>query len=408
MTTDKRTVTGLDIGTSTVTAVMAEVSSDGDFKVIGVGRAPSQGLRRGVIVHLERTTTAVARALADAEMMAGEKADGVHVNINGDHIRGVNSRGVIAVAHRGGAIGDEDVERVLQAARAVPVPPDRDVLHVLPQEFLVDGHGGIKDPTGMVGARLEVAVHIITASTLSIGNVRHCIAEAGYELDSLTLSPLAVSDIALSEREREMGVALVDVGAGLTSVVVIVDDAVRHTGALALGGRNVTNDLAIGLRTPLDAAETIKTTSGVACGECVTTDVPIDVPSVGDQPTRSVSPRVVAAIIGPRLEEILQLAKAEIRRAPGGDLLTAGIVLSGGGAALPGAGVLAERVFDLPVRVARPPDWAAGMGLTGSPRDLGAVGLVVRAGGLDLAGPRGGGLMHRMASRLAHALSQLI
>ena len=408
MTTESPILTGLDIGTSGVTAVIAEWVPDETWKVIGVGRAPSNGLRRGVIVHLDRTIEAVRRALNDAQMMAGVECGVVHAGISGDHIRGVNSRGVVAVSRRGGVIAADDVERVLQAARAVPVPPDREVLHVLPQEFLVDGQGGIQDPTGMVGARLEVAVHIITASALAVSNVQHCIRHAGYELGSLTLSPLAAAAASLTERDREMGVALVDIGAGLTGIVVAVDDAICHTAAVAIGGRNVTNDLAIGLRTPIDAAEAIKTERGVALPELATLEDLISVPSVGDQPPREVSQRVIAAIVGPRLEEIFQLAKNEIRKAPGGDLLTAGIVLTGGGAAIPGAAHLAERIFDLPVRVARPEGLLGLSGLIEAPTDVGAAGLVRYAGRHGHAAVRRSGVVRRVAARIGNVLSELI
>lgn len=408
MTTESPILTGLDIGTSGVTAVIAEWVPDETWKVVGVGRAPSNGLRRGVIVHLDRTIDAVQRALDEAQLMAGTEAGLIHAGISGDHIRGVNSRGVVAVSRRGGVIAADDVERVLQAARAVPVPPDREVLHVLPQEFLVDGQGGIQDPTGMVGARLEVAVHIITASALAVSNVQHCIRHAGYELGSLTLSPLAAAAVALTERDREMGVALVDIGAGLTGIVVAVDDAICHTAAVAIGGRNVTNDLAIGLRTPIDAAETIKTERAVALPELATVEEPISVPSVGDQPPREVSQRVVAAIVGPRLEEIFQLAKNEIRKAPGGDLLTAGIVLTGGGAAIPGAAHLAERIFDLPVRVARPEGLLGLSGLISAPTDVGAAGLVRYAGRQGHLIVRRGGVVRRVAARIGNVLSELI
>lgn len=408
MTTEHAIRTGLDIGTSTVTAVMAEAGDGRTFRIAGIGRAPSNGLRRGVIVNLDRTTEAVARALADAEMMAGVAVESVCCNIDGDHIRGVNSRGVIAVSHHSGEITADDVERVLQAARAIPVSPDREVLHVLPQEFIVDGQGGIKNPVGMIGTRLEVAVHIITASMLSVGNVRHCVREAGYELESITLSSLAAAEAALNERDREMGVALVDIGAGLTTIVLIIEDAVRHTAAVALGGRNVTNDLAIGLRAPIEAAEAIKHSAGVAIEECATQEKSIEVPGVGDQPVREVSQRVIAAIIGPRLEEILQLAKAEIRRAPGGDILTGGIVLTGGSAAIPGVCALAERIFDLPVRVAQPLNLEGLTNLIETPTDLTALGLISQAGSSETAPKRSGGMIKRTASRIANVLSQLI
>jgi len=398
----------LDIGTAAITVILAEWVEGETWKIVGVGRTPSTGIRRGLIVDLERTTEAIARAVADAELMAGGSAGALHVNIGGDHVRSVNSRGVIAVAHRGGAIDHDDVERVLQAARAIPVPPDREVLHVLPQEFIVDDQGGIKDPIGMAGARLEVAVHIVTGSALAVGNIHHCVQKAGYELGSLTLSSLAAAEAALTEREREMGVALVDVGAALTEVVVIADDAVRHTGAIPLGGRHVTNDLAIGLRTPVDEAERLKVSLGALGIDPLDEEDPVLVPVVGDQPPREISRRVIAAIVGPRLEEIFQLAKGEIRKAPSHDHLASGVVLTGGGAGLAGAWELAERVFDLPVRVGRPAGLLGLTDLVGTPADAVVVGLVRLAARAARGGSPPRGVFKRLASRISNVLSEFI
>jgi cell division protein FtsA len=359
-------------------------------------------------VHLDRTTEAIRRALADAELMAGVPPGSIHANIAGDHIRSVNSRGVVAVSKRGGTIGEEDVERVMQAARAVPVPPDREVIHVLPREFIVDDQGGIKDPIGMIGSRLEVEVHIVTAAALAVNNIHHCAQQAGYTLDSLSLSILATAEAVLSEREREMGVALVDVGAGLTNVAVFLDDAVRHTATIALGGRNVTNDLAIGLRTTIDSAEQIKLTAGAALAEIIAAPEMVSVPGVGDQAPREVSQRVIASIIGPRLEELFLLAKAEIQKAPITEMLASGVVLAGGGAAVSGAAELAERIFDLPVRIGRPSGMFGMTDLISGASSATAVGLIGRASARAAAAPVPHGVFRRMTARIGQVLSDFI
>jgi cell division protein FtsA len=407
MTSTLPTVTGLDIGSSQVTAITAEIDA-GVGKIVGVGRAPSTGLRRGVIVHLDRTSAAIRQALEEAELMAGVPPGPIHANISGDHIKSVNSRGVVAVSRRTGAISANDVERVMQAARAVPVPADREVIHVLPSEFVVDDQGGIKDPVGMIGSRLEVEVHIVTAAGLAVNNIHHCVHGAGYDLESLTLSTLATGTAVLSDRDRDMGVALVDVGAGLSDVAIFVEDAVRHTATVALGGRNVTNDLAIGLRTPIDAAEKIKIQSGSAMVELVTDPSPVPVPGVGDQKPREVSRRVIASIIGPRLEETFIMAKAEIQKAPVPELLASGVVLTGGGAAIPGAPELAERILDLPVRVGRPEGLAGMVDLVVGPADTAAVGLIIRAHESIPRRTHPQGVFRRMTAKFGEVLSEFI
>ncbi|GAB4325814.1 MAG: cell division protein FtsA [Candidatus Zixiibacteriota bacterium] len=407
MSATAATVTGLDIGSSQVTAVIAEWD-DGEFKIIGVGRAPSTGLRRGVIVHLDRTEAAVRKALDEAELMAGAPHETIHVNISGDHIRSLNSRGVVAVSRGGGPISDTDVDRVLRAARAVSVPPDRDVIHVLPSEFVVDEQGGIRDPIGMIGSRLEVEVHIITAATLAVSNIHHCIENIGFRPASITLSTLAAADAVLSERDREMGVAVIDVGAGLTDIAVYFDDAIRHTAAIAIGGRNITNDLAIGLRTPIEAAEAIKLRDGAALSDMVADRGPVEVPGVGEQAARLVSPRVVASIIEPRLEEIFMMAKREIDKAPVTEMLAAGAVLTGGGAAIPGATELAERILDLPVRMGRPANALGMMDRVMGPADAVALGLIARA---EVNAPQrrhSEGFFHRLSSRIGEVLSEFL
>ncbi len=404
------TITGLDIGSAQVTAITAEVDN-GICKIVGIGRAPSNGLRRGVIVHLDRTSNAIRKALEEAELMAGVSPGPIHVNIAGDHIKSVNSRGVVAVSKRGGPIGASDVERVLQAARAVPVPSDREVVHVLPSEYVVDDQGGIKNPVGMVGSRLEVEVHIVTAAALAVNNIHHCVQEAGYAIESLTLSTLATGAAVLSDRDRDMGVGLIDVGAGLTDIALFIDGSVRHTATVPLGGRNVTNDLAIGLRTPIDAAEEIKLRYGSASTESARDAGVIQVPGVGDQRAREVSPRVVASIIGPRVEEIFMMAKTELQKAPINDLLASGLVLTGGGACIPGVAELAERILDLPVRIGKPCDVAGTIGLVVQPADAAAVGLVLYA---NEATPvkrtrhHQDGVFRRVSAKIGQVLSEFI
>jgi cell division protein FtsA len=398
----------IDIGHSEITAIITEWIDSDTAKVVGVGRAPSGGLKRGIIVDIDRTTQAIKQAMSQAETMAGGEAPPLHANIGGDHIRSVNSRGVIAVSRRGGPIEPEDVERVLQAARAIPVPPDREVLHVLPQEFIVDDQGGIKDPVGMTGARLEVAVHIITGSALAIGNLHNCVDGAGYQLDSLTLSTLAAAEATISDREREMGVAVIDVGAGVTGVAVISDNAVRHTGSVPIGGRHVTNDLAIGLRTPVDSAEALKIEAYLSEGSGFDLDTPLLVPGVGDVPEREVSRRVLAAIVAPRLEEIFQLSAREIQKAPTTDILASGVVLTGGGAVIPGACELAERVFNLPVRLGRPINVLGHADVLSNPADAGVVGLARYAARNLRPAVVDRGVVSRLAGRLSNVLSQLI
>lgn len=401
------TITGLDIGSSQVTAITAEYDGDA-IRIVGVGRAPNTGIRKGVIVHLDRTSAAIRQALEEAETMSGAGPGSIHGNIAGDHIKSVNSRGVVAVSRRGGTIGAADVERVLQAARAVPIPPDREVVHVLPREFVVDDQSGIKDPVGMIGSRLEVEVHIVTAAALAVNNIHHCVHEAGYALDSLSLSTLATAEAVLTDRERDMGVALIDIGAGLTDIIVFVEDAVRHTASIALGGREVSNDLAIGLRTPIDAAENIKITCGAALPDAVVDSEPVNVPGVGDQTPREVSPRVIASIIGPRFEEICLLARNEIRKVPSSDLLASGVVLTGGGCAIPGAAELAERIFDLPVRLGRPNGMAGMSHLAVATADTAAAGLIVRARQCSPRRAHSQGVFRRMSSRIGQVLSEFL
>lgn len=399
-------VTGLDIGSTKVAAVIAEVGVDGSFSVLGIGESPSSGLRQGNLIHLESTIEAVRTALGSAEQMAGTAVRGLHASIGGDHIRSINSRGVIAVSGRDSEVSREDIDRVVEAARAVAIPSNRAILHVLPQEYVVDDQTGIRDPVGMSGVRLEAEVHIITASATAVRNVVKCIERAGYRVDELVAEPLASAVAVLEEDERRLGVVLLDIGAGTTDVAVYFDGGLHHTAIISMGGAQVTNDIAIGLRTPLEAAEQIKISHGCAASALVGGDEKIRIPGVGGREARTVSLHVLAAIIEPRVEEILTLAREEVSRLQGSEVLAAGIVVTGGSAGLRGITALTEQVFEMPARVGLPID-AGGVGdLAAEPRYATGMGLArygaswVAQAGVSGRWQRGGRLRDWLRSRV--------
>ena len=373
-------IAGLDIGTTKICAVLAEVERDYSTpRIVGVGVRPSHGgLRRGVVVNIEQTVQSIRGAVEDAELMAGEKFPPVYVGIAGEHIRGMNSKGVIAVGRggrQGGEIKREDVERVLRAAQAVSMPADREIIHVLPQEFIVDDQMGIRDPTGIMAVRLEAKVHIVTASAIFLQNIRESVRRAGLEVKEFVLEPLASSYSVLSEDEKDLGVGLLDVGGGTTDIALFFGGSLRHTAVVGLGGNNVTRDLAIGLRTPLEAAERIKVEHGVALMRLAQDERVVSVPGVGSRGGREVPQRELAEIIEPRMEEIFLLARSEIDEYM--DMLTTGIVLTGGGAMLDGAVELAGEVFELPVQLGVPKGVQGLAEGISSPAYATSVGLVL-------------------------------
>ena len=377
---EARIYAGLDIGTTKITAIVAEPEEDGDgIRIVGVGTAPSDGLKRGVVVNLEKTTRSIQCAVQEAERMSGRTLRGVFAGIAGDHIRGINSRGVIAVSRKDAEIRANDLERVIEAAKAVAIPTDREILHVLPQEFIVDDQDGIRDPVGMSGVRLEAEVHIITGAASACRNVIRAAERAGLEVEELVLEPLASADAVLTQDERDLGVALFDIGGGTTDVAIFYEGSVRHTAVIGLGGANVTNDLAIGLRTPVERAEQLKLQSGCALTSMVRPEEVVQVPSVGGRLDREVSRHMLAMMIEPRIEEIFEMGKKEIRKNHVADLLGAGVVLTGGASNLPGMPELAEQVFEMPVRRGAP------IGITGlteavcDPRFATGVGLAIHA-----------------------------
>lgn len=376
MGSPRRTVVGLDIGTTKVCAIIGEVGDEGVIDIIGVGQSPSDGLRKGVVVNLESTVKSITKAIEEAELMSGTEVSSVYVGIAGGHIKGINSRGVIAVSRQDREITTADVERVVDAARAVSIPMDREVIHVLPQEFIVDDQDGIKDPVGMSGVRLEAEVHIVTGAVTSAQNIVRSVNRAGFEVNDIVLEPLASSFAVLTEDEKELGVVLVDIGGGTTDMALFVEGAIWQTEVLAIGGGNVTRDISVGLRTPISEAEQIKIRYGCAMTELVRPDEEIEVPSVGGRRAKGLPRQVLTEIIQPRMEEIFLLLSREIKKTGYEDLVAGGVVLTGGASALPGVQELAERILDLPVRIGSPKGISGLVDVVNSPVFSTGVGLV--------------------------------
>lgn len=370
-------IAGLDIGTTKIGAIIAELEEKGEPKIIGVGISPSEGLKRGVVVDLEKTVQSITRAIEDAELMAGVKVSATYTGIAGDHIRSINSRGVIATSRSDNEITHTDVERVINAAKAVAIPMDREIIHVLPQEFTVDDQSGIKDPVGMSGVRLEAEVHIVTGAVTSAQNIYKSVKRSGLEVLDLVLEPLASSYALLSPDELELGVVLIDLGGGTTDLAVFYDGSIRHTAVIGLGGKNVTNDIAIGLRTPVDKAEELKVTYGCALSGLVDPEDIIKVPGVGGREPREVSRSVLSSIIEPRIEEIFSLALREVKRTSSADMLAAGVVLTGGGSLMEGTVELAEQIFDMPVKQGTLRQISGLVDVVSSPIHATGVGLVL-------------------------------
>jgi len=351
----KGLVAGLDLGTTKVSAVLLDPGDNGRrSQVVGLGTCPSEGIRRGVVVNLEQAVGVIRRAMEEAEKSAGVSVEEVYVGVAGDHVRSLNSRGVVAVARPDHEISRADVDRVIELARAVAIPLDREVLHALPQDYCVDDQHGIKDAVGMSGMRLEAQVHIVTASATSVQNVVRCLNRAGLHVADLVLQPLASSLAVLDDDELELGVGLVDVGGGTTDVALFFGGSIRHSAVIGIGGTNVTSDIALGLRTPMQKAEELKLAHGCALAARVEQDYEIPVPGVGGRPPRMVSRRLLSAIVEPRVEEIFTMAQREFQRSDHSDLLGAGVVVTGGTSLMDGTAELAEQVFGHPVRVGAP------------------------------------------------------
>ncbi len=367
-------IVGLDIGTTKICVVVGEVSQDGVIEIVGIGTCPSTGLRKGVVVNIEQTVQSVRKALEEAELMAGCEIRAVYVGIAGSHISSINSHGVIAV--KGGEVTPRDVERALDAARAVAIPADREVIHILPQEYIIDKQRGIADPLGMAGVRLEVKVHIVTGAVSSAQNIIRACHRSDLEVADIALESLASAKAVLTAEEREIGVAIVDLGGGTTDIAIFANDAIKHTAVLALGGQNLTNDIAFGLRTPMAAAEKIKVKYGCALTELVRHNEEIEVPSVGGRQARRLSRDLLSVICEPRMEEILYLVDQTLIRSGFKDMIGAGVVLTGGTALIEGCQELGEQIFNLPTRIGYPRQIGGLKEVVNSPKFATAVGLL--------------------------------
>ncbi len=369
----KNLIVGLDIGTSKIICIAAEVRPEGTLDVIGMGTSPSKGLRRGVVVNIESTVNAIQRALEEAELMADCKIREVYTGIAGNHIKSFNSHGMVAIKDK--EISQVDVERVIDTARAVNIPMDQQILHTIPQEFVVDGQEDVKDPLGMSAVRLEVKVHMVTGAVSAAQNIVKCVRRCGIEVRDLVLQPLASALAVLTEDEKELGVCLVDIGGGTTDIAVFTNGAIRHTAVIPVAGDQVTNDIAVALRTPPKEAEDLKIQHGCALRQLADARDMIEVPSVGDRPAKTLSRQTLAEFIEPRMEELYSLVQAELRRSGFEELLSSGIVITGGSAAMQGMVELGEEVFHMPVRLGYPryegglsevmrnPRYATGVGL---------------------------------------------
>ena len=345
-------LTALEIGTSKVTAMIARINEDDQVQIIGVGTQPSYGMKKGVIVNIEATVASIQKAVADAQNMAGVPIKAVTVSISGAHVHGFNSTGVVAITNH--EVTENDIDRVIEAAKAVAIPADQRILHILPQEFLIDNQGGIREPLGMSGVRLEAKVHMITGSVTAIQNNIKCAAQCGLEVSDVVLSQLAASDAVLTEDERELGVCLIDIGGGTTDIAVFTDGAITHTAVLPIGGAQVSNDLAHALRSPLQFAENIKLRHGTALSAEIHPQDSIEIPGMLDRPGKILALQTVAQVIESRYEELLSLVKQDLNNAGLTSHLAAGIVLTGGGSKLPGLIELAESIFRMPVRLGSP------------------------------------------------------
>ncbi len=350
--TERNLIVGLDIGTSKVVAIVGEITEDNEVEVIGLGTHPSRGLKKGVVVNIESTVQSIQRAVEEAELMSGCQISSVSAGIAGSHIRSLNSHGIVAIRDK--EVTQADVDRVIDAARAVAIPADQKILHILPQEFLIDQQESIREPVGMSGVRLEAKVHMVTGAVSAAQNIIKCVRRCGLEVDDIILEQLASSQAVLTEDEKELGVCLVDIGGGTTDIAVFTEGAIRHTAVIPIAGDQVTNDIAVALRTPTQYAEEIKIKYACALTQLASVEETIEVPSVGERPPRRLARQTLAEVVEPRYEELFTLIQAELRRSGFEDLCAAGIVLTGGSSKMEGAVDLAEEIFHMPVRKAVP------------------------------------------------------
>ncbi len=367
-------IVGLDIGTTKICCIIGEINDQGGLDVIGIGTHPSKGLRKGVVVNIESTVESIKNAVEEAELMSGSEIESVYVGIAGGHIKGFNSHGVIAVKNK--EISQADIDRVIDAAKAVAIPMDREVIHVIPQEYIVDDQDGINAPLGMSGVRLEAKVHIVTGAVTSAQNIVRSVTRAGLRVNDIVLEQLASSKAVLSNDEKELGVAIIDIGGGTSDLAIFFQEAIKHTSVLAIGGNHITNDIAIGLRTPTAEAERIKKDYGCALTSMVNEKETIEVPSVGERENRVLSRHLLSEIIEPRVDELFTLVKMEMSQSGHRDIVTSGIVLTGGSSIMRGMEEAAERIFELPVRKGLPISIGGLVDVVNSPMFATAVGLL--------------------------------
>ena len=372
-TFDDSLTVGLDIGTSKVVAIVGKRGEDGSVEIVGIGSHPSRGLKRGVVVNIETTVSAIQRAVEEAELMAGCNIHSVYAGIAGSHIKSLNSHGIVAVKDR--EVVQADIDRVIDAAQAVAIPADQKVLHILPQEYVIDNQEGIKEPLGMSGVRLEAKVHLVTCAVNAAQNIEKCVQQCELDVDDIILEQLASSYAVLTDDEKELGVCVVDIGGGTTDMAIFTGGSIRHTAVIPIAGDQVTNDIAMALRTPTQNAEEIKIKYACALTQLAGADDTIKVPSVGERPPRDLSRQALAEVVEPRYEELFTLVQAELRRSGFEDLIAAGVVLTGGTSKMEGVVELAEEIFHMPVRLASPqrvtglsdvvnnPMYATGVGL---------------------------------------------
>ena len=382
---------GIDVGTTKIAVAIARINEDCKPTIMGVGTSPCEGLRRGVVINLEKTVEAITNAVNDAELMAGVEIGDAYVGIAGDHIKSLNSRGVIAVSRVDKTITERDIDRVIDAAKAIRLPDEREIIHVIPQEFIVDNQDGIKNPLDISGVRLEAEIHIVTGAMTAINNVIKCVHRAGIGVKDIVLQPLASSYSVLNRDEKELGCALLDIGGGTTDLAVFHEEAIRYTSVIGLGGKNVTSDIAIGLRTPIENAETIKVKYGCALRSMASKEETIEVPGPGEREPRNVSLDILGTIIEPRMEELFSLAKHEIQNNEFSGLMGAGIILTGGASLLRGSAELAEQIFDMPVKIGYPKGFGGGLtDIINNPSYATVLGLILYGvDGLDSTGQYG-------------------
>jgi cell division protein FtsA len=372
---NNKLIVGLDVGTSKIAAIVAEIRPEGGFEIIGMGSHPSRGLKKGVVVNIETTVSAIQRALEEAELMADCKIREVYTGIAGSHIKGFNSQGMVAIKDK--EVVQMDIDRVIETAKAVQIPNDQQILHILNQEFIIDGQEDVREPLGMSGVRLEAKVHIVTGAVSAAQNIIKCVRRCGLEVRDLILQPLASALAVITDDEKDLGVCLVDIGGGTTDVAVFTHGAIRHTAVIPIAGDQITNDIAMALRTPTKDAEDIKQRFGCALSQLADPQEMVEVPGVGDRVSRELSRKTLAEVIEPRVEELYSLVQAELRRSGYEELLSSGIVITGGSSVLQGMVELGEEIFHMPVRIGQP-NYSGGLAeVVRHPRYSTGVGLLL-------------------------------